>query len=205
MTDPFGEYHRRTFLDRAAQATAVVMAVAALVAGIGALAAGAPPRASPLGVVSPVAAPLDPPATPPVLTPVALPEPQPDPVAPPDASAEPLSSTGPREWTIVIDTTGYQPEIDACLWVRMDLRAAAPIVGAHNNCGGEIVLEMALGDTVLLSGAALDGRYTVMTSRDAHAGDNAAVATSGMEAEVILQTCYQVNDGSERLVGLTRA
>ncbi|GAB3617136.1 hypothetical protein GCM10027416_16930 [Okibacterium endophyticum] len=113
--------------------------------------------------------------------------------APPAADPAPpvdLPSTGPREFDIGVDTTGHQAEVDLCLWVRMDLGAVAPIVGRHNHCGGDVVLDMREGDVVHLSGSGLDGTYTVTGSRDAHAGDNAAQATEGLQASVILQTCY---------------
>jgi hypothetical protein len=58
------------------------------------------------------------------------------------------------------------------------------------------------GDVVELYGEGLDGDYVVSDSRDAHAGDNAATATDGMLAQVILQTCYPGAGGRERLVGL---
>lgn len=123
------------------------------------------------------------------------------------ATPQPLTATetGPRDWAITIDTTGYQKEIDQCLWVRMDLGLDAPVVGAHNYCGGSVVLEMAVGDTVTLSGTGLDGTYLVSAERLAWAGDNAASATAGLDAVVILQTCFWVDDGSERLLALVAA
>jgi hypothetical protein len=133
----------------------------------------------------------------------ALPGPAPaESSSPPQSPRSALPDTGAREWAISIDTIGYQAEIDQCLWVRMDLGAPAPVVGAHNYCGGAIVLDMRLGDRVALSGAGLDGTYTVVASRDAHAGDNGAEATAGLVADVILQTCYWHANGLERLVAL---
>lgn len=108
-------------------------------------------------------------------------------------------------FAIAIDTTGYQAELDACEWVRMDLAATAPIVGAHNYCGGDIVLAMQPGDTVALAGEQLDGTYVVTEIRDAVAGDPSAEATAGMAVTVILQTCYWGVDGAVRLVGLVPA
>jgi hypothetical protein len=113
-----------------------------------------------------------------------------------------LPDTGSGPWEIQIDTIGHQAEIDKCDWVRMDLGAAAPIVGAHNYCGGDVVLDMDLGDTVKLSGTGLDGIYVVSETRDARAGDSASSATSGMVVAAILQTCYWGDDGRVRLVGL---
>lgn len=108
-------------------------------------------------------------------------------------------------YAIAIDTTGYQAELDACEWVRMDLAATAPIVGAHNYCGGDVVLSMQPGDTVVLIGEQLDGTYVVTEARDAVSGDPAAAATAGMTATAILQTCYWGDDGAVRLVGLVPA
>ena len=86
----------------------------------------------------------------------------------------------------------------------MDLGVHAPIVGKHNYCGGDVVLAMAIGDTVTLAGVGLDGTYTVAATRDAQAGDYAKLATDGLGGTVILQTCYWGDSGAERLVALDR-
>ena len=190
-------------------ARAITMAgvPAALAVGLGLLAGAAPP---------PMAAPQAAPAIvdtasvlnaspTPSRTAEAVALPQQEVAAPPEpAAVTVLPLTGPQSWAIAIGAVGYQDELDQCLWVRMDLAATAPIVGAHNYCGGGDVLEMALGDSVTLAGTGLDGVYLVTDSRDARAGQNAAEATAGLSAAVILQTCYWRNDGSERLVALTR-
>ncbi len=210
--DPFRGYHRARLRMTLARVTAIVATSTALAVGLGLL-AGAAPAPSQFAVADSAAVPAqtyspadEPPLTQPTAVapaetpPATLPEPV---VAAPAPQPLPLPVTGSSSWLIEIDTTGYQAEIDQCLWVRMNLGAAAPIVGVHNYCGGGDVLEMALGDTVVLTGTGLDGSYVVTDSRDARAGDNAARATAGMVASVILQTCYWINDGSERLVGLT--
>ncbi|NLP84407.1 hypothetical protein HF576_11135 [Microbacterium sp. CFH 90308] len=128
-------------------------------------------------------------ATPPTPDALAAPPavPSPPPVESPPA---PLPIT-PAVHTIGIHTSGYQAELDQCLWVRMDLAgASAPIVGAHNNCGGDVVLGLEPGQLVDLAGQGLDGRYAVAGSRDGRPGQNAAEATAGFGAAVILQTCY---------------
>lgn len=190
-----------------ARATALVGVSAALAVGLGLLVGAAP---------APTAAPLSAPQVAPAFVEsVSIPTPASDAEAvslPRQEVAEPpeptpltvLPLTGPQSWAIAIGAVGYQAELDQCIWVRMDLAATAPIVGAHNYCGGGDVLEMALGDSVTLMGTGLDGVYLVTDSRDARAGDNAAQATAGLSAAVILQTCYWRNDGSERLVALTR-
>jgi hypothetical protein len=136
----------------------------------------------------------------------ALPSPSPSatrsPSATPTTSRAARSAAGPAVYRITVTATGYQTQLDECQWVRMDLGAEAPIVGAHTRCGGSVVLAMRPGDVVYVRGQGLDGKYVVTGSRDAHAGDNAQLATAGMAAQVILQTCYPGPGGRERLVGL---
>lgn len=132
-----------------------------------------------------------------------VPEPPQHPPASPPADATPPAAS-PVVHTIGIDATGYQAELDDCLWVRMDLAgASAPIVGAHNNCGGELVLDVKSGDLVDLAGQNLDGRYMAVGSRDGYPGQDAGEATAGFGATVILQTCY-LEGPNVRLVALVR-
>ena len=127
-------------------------------------------------------------------------QPQPSPTIAP--ANEP---SGPAAFRIVVTATGYQVELNACQWVRMNLLGTAPFVGAHTSCGGAAVLTMKVGDLVTLMGQGLDGTYRVAEARDAHAGDLATTATAGMTASVVLQTCYHGTGGRERLVGLQPA
>ncbi len=119
-----------------------------------------------------------------------------------EAAPAPVASS----WNIGISAFGWQAELDACQWVLLDMVASVPlpIVAAHNYCGGGIVLEMEPGDTVTLSGYGYDGTYVVTGYRDAWTGADAASAVSGMDGEVVLQTCYWNDDGTERLVSLRR-
>ncbi len=121
---------------------------------------------------------------------------------PPSSQTSAVPSEGPRAFRIAITATGYQAELDACQWVRMDLLDTAPFVGAHTSCGGRIILTMKPGDSVTLVGQGLDGTFRVADARDAHAGDLATAAVEGMTASVILQTCYPGAGGRERLVAL---
>ena len=123
----------------------------------------------------------------------------------PPAAPEAPAVVGPTRHTITITATGYQTELDACQWVRMDLLATVPMVGAHTGCGGVVVLGLRNGDIVRLVGQGLDGSYRVIDSRDAHSGDDAATATAGMGAAIILQTCYPGPGGRVRLVGIVPA
>lgn len=129
-------------------------------------------------------------------------------VATPPATAQQATglaaTAGPTHYTIAVDATGYQAELDRCLWVRMDVTTRLlPIVGAHNVCGGDIVLGMRPGDLVTLHGQRVDGDYVVTGSRDGHPGQSADEATAGLDASVLLQTCYWTG-GQVRLVVLAR-
>ncbi|WP_427868918.1 hypothetical protein [Leucobacter luti] len=111
----------------------------------------------------------------------------------------------PRTHRIDIASTGHQAEIDRCEWVRMNLEGSiAPIVGAHNTCGAAFVLDLVPGDRVELSGQGLTGNFVVTGSRDGYPGQSARVATAGLSASVMLQTCYFHND-DVRLVTLDPA
>lgn len=206
--DPFAEYHRAGRRITLTRVIPAVIAALAIGTGLGFLAGNtpaAPPAAVEQASPAPFAAPAPDAVEPPI---VAAQLPQPAAPAGAPATETPalptLATTGQGEWSIAIDTTGYQAEIDQCLWVRMDLGVHAPIVGKHNYCGGDIVLGMSIGDTVTLSGVGLDGTYTVIAARDAQAGDYAKVATDGLGGSVILQTCYWGDSGAERLVALDR-
>jgi hypothetical protein len=133
---------------------------------------------------------------------LSLPEAETETAAAPEEPSAPAASS----WQIGISAFGWQAELDACQWVLMDMVASVPlpIVAAHNYCGGGIVLEMQPGDTVTLGGYGYDGVYVVTGSRDAWSGGDAAVAVSGMDGDVVLQTCYWDDDGTERLVSLRR-
>lgn len=135
----------------------------------------------------------------------AVAEATPKPAAIAPSSAPAPVATRSTSHTITITATGYQAELDACQWVRMNLLGTVPMVGAHTRCGGAIVLGLRDGDAVRLVGQGLDGTYRVTDSRDAHSGDDAATATAGMDAAIILQTCYTGTGGRVRLVGLVPA
>ena len=124
------------------------------------------------------------------------------PAAVADVAPTPAVRAAPT-WVIHIDTVGHQDELDQCLWVRMDFTATAPIVGMHNFCGGDFVLDMVWGQTVQLVGQGLDGTYLVTTDRVAFPGDSPSGVTTGIVATVFLQTCYWDREQGMRLVALT--
>ncbi len=228
----FAEYHRDLRRRRLRQLLPAALVLVAAVVGSGWLIVSQPhpasstvlagpgsastPAASPESVAGGSVAPGSMTET------VVEPEPEPAPGAEPASAAEPAPANAdaatpaadppvtpgpaPREqrtFDISVGTRGFQAELDRCEWVRMDVGAIAPIVGAHNFCDGDIILDMAAGDIVHVVGTELDGDYQVTGSRDAHAGDDAATATAGLRADLLLQTCYW-DDSGLRLVTLRR-
>jgi hypothetical protein len=198
----FAAYHRGATARRV-RAALVGFAVAGLVGGglSWVVSATLPAPASAVAAASPSASPVVAPAVESAPAPTVLPADAP--VAPAPSAPAPPVAAGPLD--IRITASGYQAELDQCQWVRMDIGAIAPIVGAHTRCGGAAVLTLQTGDRVELHGEGLDGAYVVGEARDAHAGDDAATATSGLAADVILQSCYVGTTGRVRLVALEKS
>lgn len=225
MRPEFAEYHRRQ--RRAALPRQIVasLAVAALLGGIGWAAAAQAAQPAPATTDATTTVLAGPDAAQPA--PTAPDDAAPDadtagseggrPV-PADPAREDAPASGPQQATpptgaappraqrhdaIQVATRGFQVELDRCQWVRMDIGAIAPIVGAHNYCDGDLVLQLEPLDLVTITGTDLDGDYQVSGSRDAQAGDDAATATAGLDADILLQTCYW-GDAGLRLVALHR-
>ena len=227
VKSPFDAVHRSARRAAVGRGLAALLLGGGLVAGIAVVPSPSTTQAQALAYIHsepPVAAPAaaevppapvaaDPSSPPAAGVPVdagigSLPTPASSPTSPPALQAppplQPPTAEGPDHYTIDIGAVGHQREVDQCQWVRMDIGAVAPIVGAHTSCGGAIVLDLALGDIIDLNGTGLDGTYQVAESRDARAGDPAGTATAGMSASVILQTCYRDRD-AVRLVALEPA
>jgi hypothetical protein len=221
VDDPFAAVHRSARRRRALVTTVVALGLAAAIATTWVLPghaatplapvaaamgdAAEPPAASaPVREATEPSLPAGPPtvaeaasASPAVLA-SAAPVPPPtgaEGVVPPPEEVPAESGLPIERYDVHVDTSGYQAELDRCLWVRMDIGATAPIIGAHNTCGGDVVLDMQIGDSVRLSGEGVDGSYVVVGARDARRGQNAFDATEGMSAAVILQTCHWEGDG----------
>ena len=73
-----------------------------------------------------------------------------------------------------------------------------PVYAAHNNCGGDVILGLSLGDTVLIEGR--DTLYTVVDERHTPKW-SMATKLRGMSGEVVVQTCYYGQD-KMRFLGL---
>ena len=199
---PFVAVHRAQRIAVTVKFVAVGVPLIAVIVGLCALGAAGTASAAPpdkLAVVTSTSTNMHPTALP-TAPPTPLPTPTSISSAPPTSA--PATPAQPAVTVITITATGYQQQLDQCQWVRMDLDAIGPIVGAHTQCGGAVVLTLRPGQLVQLRGQGLDGMYVVTDSRDAHAGDDAQTATAGMQATVVLQTCYPGTDGLERLVGL---
>jgi hypothetical protein len=197
----FSAYHRARRRRRTPGMLAGAGVAAAAILALGVVVAAAPAPSPARALASATVPRTSTPA--PTATPTTL-------AADPTADVAPVADAVPGPplpavlpgYTIHVTATGYQAELDECQWVRMDLGASAPIVGAHTRCGGAIVLGMVDGDRVDLTGQGLDGDYRVVGARDARAGDPAVAALAGLPGTLVLQTCYPAGDGRVRLVAL---
>lgn len=201
---PFVAFHRARRTVVAGKVVAITLPLIAVVVELCALGVAGTADAAPPDKLASITSSLPGvhPTAPPSSTPVATPTPTPVATPAPSSASVPAVPAKPAITLITITATGYQAQLDECQWVRMDLDAVGPIVGAHTQCGGAVVLTLRAGQLVQLRGQGLDGLYVVTDSRDAHAGDDAQTATAGMQATVVLQTCFPGGDGRELLVGL---
>ena len=191
---PFVAYHRARALSVLTRVLGIGVPSALVVTGL--IVAGS------FGVAHAVPVPSDRLVA--ITAPTATPTPSPAPAVPQkrEVAVTPIVAARPAVTRITITAAGYQKQLDECQWVRMDIGAIAPIVGAHTSCGGSPVLTLRPGQVVQLGGEGLDGRYVVTGGRDAHSGDDAFTATEGLDASVILQTCYPGTGGRVRLIAL---
>ncbi|MDC7120276.1 hypothetical protein OMK64_01850 [Cellulomonas fimi] len=106
------------------------------------------------------------------------------------------------EWTTWVANSGGQDAVDACTggltrWFEpVDGKTYLPV---HRECGGLPILDLQLGDRVLVDGAT----YVVTDARDVRKGDSYEAA-AGLDGLVLVQTCYPTG-GRMRLVALTPA
>lgn len=66
-----------------------------------------------------------------------------------------------------------------------------PVYAAHNNCGGDIILNWELGDHVKIAGS--ETIYEVVEERHTKKWGNVG-SLRGAQGELLLQTCYYGQD-----------
>lgn len=107
---------------------------------------------------------------------------------------EPVSDV--RSFSVDVSASGGRAELDKCSdWTHLQgfTTTAAipqPILAAHNRCGGDVVLGMAVGDEVLISGESSPGVYTVSGFFDTSYSPTPEDFASKASGDVLLQTCF---------------
>ena len=113
-------------------------------------------------------------------------------VEPPVEEVAPIAPQVPQNavYNVYVGTYGHQAEIDACVGpVLSDYGSYGISIGQHNDCGGDYVLGINPGDTIILTGV-INGTYVATGSMDVlQNGTDASVLGGGL----YLQTCYWDN------------
>lgn len=108
-----------------------------------------------------------------------------------------------KRYTIHISNKGGDTEMDYCAsgfteMIYYQGLNDKRLLSQHNNCGGDIVLPMELGDHVAIEG---DQEYVITELRDTTKQINTS-AISDMNGEVLLQSCYY-KENKMKFVALT--
>lgn len=96
--------------------------------------------------------------------------------------------------TVRLSGPGGQADLDACdgSFVHMEsyeMPKLQPIFSAHNNCRGEVILPLQVGDVLAVDGEA-SGLWRVTDIRDLQKTWAFSEDLLGMDGQIILQTCY---------------
>lgn len=95
-----------------------------------------------------------------------------------------------RQYSIAVANSGGEEALDACTggFTKMDQDGmeGKTIIAAHNNCGGDILLPIVVGDQVVIEG---QGTYRVAETRDTEKSIYPS-AIVDMKGEILVQTCY---------------
>ncbi len=94
-----------------------------------------------------------------------------------------------------LGATGGQTELDYCDGTFTEMRSyrrhdMPPIWAAHNNCGGDVILPVELGDVIDLEQGGIVNRYNVVDIRETPKVWVTTEALIGLQGDVVLQSCY---------------
>lgn len=97
------------------------------------------------------------------------------------------------KWMTFVANSGGQEAVDACLGGLTDMTVQANLTQSylgyfpiHNECGGEQILNLAIGDQVFIDGY---GAFEVIQLRDVEQGDTTR-ALAGLGGQILVQTCH---------------
>jgi len=98
--------------------------------------------------------------------------------------------------TITLGAEGSPRTLDRCdgTFTRIlsyeQTSGVLPTWAAHNGCGGDAILPMQLGDTLVIEGGEAPGLYQVVDTRQASKVWAAVSELEGMSGDFLLQTCF---------------
>lgn len=100
--------------------------------------------------------------------------------------------TGQEYPVVRLSGRGGMAELDGCDGSFVRIRSyeaieVQPVHAAHNNCHGEVILPLEVGDQLEVAGR---GLWEVTEIRDLSKTWSAADELLGMKGKLILQTCY---------------
>jgi hypothetical protein len=106
------------------------------------------------------------------------------------------------KWTTYVANSNGQGAVDQCTGGLTKSSAHSKVMGRsfyaiHNACNGKGLLELELGDKVLIQNV---GVFKVVESRDVDMSDTTAVIR-GIDGEILMQTCHDTGTGM-RVLGL---
>ena len=125
---------------------------------------------------------------------------------PADAAPAPAHAAA---WTTYVANSGGQSVVDQCAggltaYTASDGGAffSVPYLAIHNTCGGAPILQLAVGELVVITSGGTAGTYQVVDSRDVVQGATTD-ALAGVAGDILLQTCY-FNSTTMRVVGAVK-
>lgn len=110
-----------------------------------------------------------------------------------------------------LGAAGGLTELDYCDGTFTEMRSyrrhdMPPIWAAHNNCGGDVILPVELGDVIDLEQGGIVTRYTVVDIRETPKVWVTTEALIGLQGDLGLQSCYYGGtDVPMKFIGLVPA
>jgi hypothetical protein len=110
-----------------------------------------------------------------------------------------------------LGATGGKGLVDRCDGTFTEMESyerdgLPPVWAAHNNCGGDVVLPLAIGDLVDLEHDGATVRYRVIDVRETSKVWVTTEAIIGLHGELALQSCFYGGSGVPmKFLGLVRA
>lgn len=107
-----------------------------------------------------------------------------------------MKAKGQKHPVVRLGVRGGQYELNRCdgTFIEMasyETEGLQPVYAAHNNCKGEVILPLEVGDIIEIEG---EGEYTISEERHTKKTWSTTDEILGMEGDFILQSCYYGED-----------